>query len=408
MHRGIETRNLCAGYGETTVLSGVSIAPSGVFGILGPAGAGKSTLLKAICGDDGGVPEFWWTGSVAIPGGRHVEMLDQKARLYSGTITDFLNAECTAASPEIRRAGASRLLCKAGLSELVPHLHRPVGELSLARHKMLMIARALEADPVCLLLDEPLSGVSMQEESELLAFIQRLRERTTVVFVTHNKQHARSICSEICLVTGGGVAEVTPAGEFFDAPRTDIGREFLRSGSVWPAPVSDHRAPPPVPSSSPPPGTNYFRWTIRDLLGGMAQPGLYGQLGGDLQWLWHLGIRHVVNLTGHPGPGEALRAAGFEVTHFPIADMGVPDLKAAAALCGTLNACIGTGQPVAVHCRAGQGPTGTILASVLVSRGVGPIAAIERVRRSNPRYIETHGQTEFVHEFAEHVAQNTN
>lgn len=229
----VVTRNLRVGYGKTTVLSGVSIAPSGVLGILGAPGAGKSTLLRAIGGGRRQIPGLWRQGTIEIPRGRHVEFLDQCGRLPDCTISEFLDANCAARSPETRHAGAARLLCKAGLSHLVTHLDTGVDELSPAQQRMLMIARLLEADPVCVLLDEPFTDVCPSEAEPLHRFVRGLRGQTTVLLATRDREHARAVCTEICLLADQTIAEVTPAAEFFDSPSSDRGRKFLNSGGEY-------------------------------------------------------------------------------------------------------------------------------------------------------------------------------
>lgn len=424
----IRVRGLSAGYGDTTVLRDIhlDIPRTGIFGLMGPSGAGKSTLLRALGRWNHGIPSFWTTGSVSCdgreilaqgsPAAAHklLPLLGQKARLYGSTVAENLVADVpdhATMRPWQLRAVAQAILAPVGLwEEFCPLLDSPALNLSMAVHRKLLIARLLGPAPPGLLADEPLTDVSLAEEETLLDFIRQVSRSRVILVVLHNKQQALRLCDWICLVTGNRIAEVTPAAQFFAAPCTELGRRFLESGSCWPN-AGDEDEPACTPAfgrtaaiasaarARVPP--REFHWVIKDRLAGVQRPGLLGDADDELARLAGLGIKVLVSLTEEAFDAAKLTEFGIEGVHVSVPDMGVPTLPAAVDLCRRIAAWMEAGRPTALHCRAGLGRTGTLLAAALVFHGLDAVKAIERVRLVNPRYIQSDAQLQFVHRFAE-------
>ena len=96
---------------------------------------------------------------------------------------------------------------------------------------------------------------------------------------------------------------------------------------------------------------------------------------------------------------QLVREAGLWWKHLPIIDMEIPsqEFEDAWAVEGErIRHALRIGERVAFHCYAGLGRTGMIAARILVEFGVDPEMAIRRVRRDNPRRIQTKGQSNFV------------
>lgn len=147
-----------------------------------------------------------------------------------------------------------------------------------------------------------------------------------------------------------------------------------------------------------------FRWIIDGLLAGSGRPGLLNPAEEDWSFLRREGIRMVVSLTEtalDPPPSHW----GFAGIHFPISDMGTPaSPRAADDLCRQVVASIQRREPVLLHCKAGVGRTGTMLACCLVALGRTAEEAVFEVRRlSHNTYIETPAQERFVHHYAAYL-----
>lgn len=419
--------HLSVGFESEVVLREITfdIPCRGIFGVLGPAGVGKSTLVRTLGRWNDARPSFWVHGAVWYEGDdlirdidaptarRHFALLSQKARLYTATILDNVIADVHIHRPlraSEKRELAQEILSPLGLwSELEPVLRDEVLSLPIGTQRRVSLARLVAGGAVAILADEPLRDISEKEARELAELLMRLSERLSVVMVTHNQLEAREMCDTVCLLTAGRLVEVTPASEFFLRPKTDLGAQFLEYGNCWPP--TDPKAcsaaaihPPWEPDEEeklPRPGG--FHWVVDRLLGGMQQPGLLRDLETDLRALKQLGCRRLVTLTEERLSYERIHDFGITAAHFPITDMGVPGLSDARSICHQISSWVDDSLPTVLHCKAGLGRTGTMLACTLVYRGENPVRAIEQVRAINPYYIQSQEQLAFVDAFSRYL-----
>ena len=234
---GLEVEDVTVHFGGIVALEEVSLTvrPGEVVGIIGPNGAGKTTLFNVVCGFVRPT-----TGTVRLDGddqGRiHPHRLAalgvgrtlQGLGLFSGlTARENVMAGGTARS----RAGFWSALgglprssrdedalaerARAALDDLgVDAGGQLPATLPYAVQKKVALARALVAEPRLLLLDEPASGLSNVEMSELGSLIRRLAEqdRLAIALVEHHMDLVMSVCDRVVVLELGRViASGTPA-----------------------------------------------------------------------------------------------------------------------------------------------------------------------------------------------------
>jgi len=117
----------------------------------------------------------------------------------------------------------------------------------------------------------------------------------------------------------------------------------------------------------------------------------------DLLLLDAVGIRAVVGMLNIPVDSVIYRSAGFAHHLMPIPDGGVPTPEQFAEFVRFVRAQLLAGNPTAVHCAAGLGRTGTVLAGYLIAEGTPADVAINRIRQARPGAIETREQVRFLH-----------
>lgn len=163
---------------------------------------------------------------------------------------------------------------------------------------------------------------------------------------------------------------------------------------------------------------NFLWWVIPGTLAGMPMPFIHPErrmAGGgaldkfrdELPVLHAAGIRAVVSLLNLPGDAPVYESAGFSFVCLPVLDGGVPTPEQAREFIRFVNEQLVADRPVAVHCEAGLGRTGTLLAAYLISRGESASAAIERVRAAERAAVETVGQIQFLEQYAQRVRMET-
>ena len=134
----------------------------------------------------------------------------------------------------VRDKGALETIVRENLQvtglwdEVREDLHKSALKLSGGQQQRLCIARALTARPEVLLLDEPCSALDVKSTQVIEELLLRLKERYTIVIVTHNLFQARRISDDCMFLLNGRLWEQNTTGELFAAPRRQETREYLQ------------------------------------------------------------------------------------------------------------------------------------------------------------------------------------
>ncbi len=150
----------------------------------------------------------------------------------------------------------------------------------------------------------------------------------------------------------------------------------------------------------PPPG---FSWVDQPRLAALAHP----RSAEDLRWLRRNGIDVLVSLTEDPLPRNWVNDAGVLAVSVPVPDMEAPSDRQLDHILATIRRANDSGMGVAIHCAAGLGRTGTVLAAYLVAGGLPARAALIKVRNLRPGSVETLDQERAIEQYARKFALPT-
>jgi len=142
-----------------------------------------------------------------------------------------------------------------------------------------------------------------------------------------------------------------------------------------------------------------FVWVERGRLAGTGYPSSRGQL----RWLIDQGVSSILTLTPDPLPKDLTEGLPLTLGHVPMQDHAPPDQPSLDAAVKFLTERLGEGKSVAVHCLAGEGRTGCVLAAYLIkTKGMAADDALRSIRELKPELVESR-QESSVREFASRV-----
>jgi atypical dual specificity phosphatase len=139
-----------------------------------------------------------------------------------------------------------------------------------------------------------------------------------------------------------------------------------------------------------------FSWVEKPLLAAMGRP----ESLEELAWLRQQGAEVLLSLSEDPPRRDWVNEAGMMLVHVPIVDMEAPTPEQLDRCLSAIGRANEQQMGVVVHCTAGLGRTGVVLACYFVDKGLSAQNAIARVRRMRPGSIETDEQAEAVEDHA--------
>lgn len=152
-------------------------------------------------------------------------------------------------------------------------------------------------------------------------------------------------------------------------------------------------------------GPNGFSWLVPGRLAGTPWPGVVHDMDADLKALSRCGITMLITLTEKNFPQDALARHGLKNFHLPVYDQEPPTVAQMQMLLARMSAALRRGEVLAVHCLAGLGRTGTVLAAWLVREGLTAEEALRRVRLIDAQYVQSDVQEALLHEFENALLQ---
>ena len=240
----LEIQNIHKRFGALDVLRGVDIAveQGDVVAILGPSGSGKTTLLRCInfleTADSG---EMIFDGErfdLAHTSKKDVQRLRKKTGFVFQNYSLFQNktalqnvTEGLIIARKTPREQAMEIamgaLSKVGLADRAQSYP---SQLSGGQQQRVAIARAIATRPEIIYFDEPTSALDPELTGEVLFVMRDLAaEGMTMLVVTHEMGFARTVSSRVVFMENGVVVESAPSADFFERPREERTKAFLRT-----------------------------------------------------------------------------------------------------------------------------------------------------------------------------------
>jgi len=242
----LATEGLSLYYGQTQALKDVSLEmpEHKITALIGPSGCGKSTFLRCFNRMNDSIPGVRITGTVKVEGldvnhpavdleklRTRVGMVFQKSNPFPMSIAD--NVSYGPRMAGIRDKNrltelVERSLAQADLwEEVKDRLDSSALDLSGGQQQRLCIARTLANEPAIILLDEPASALDPISTAKIEETLAHLKERYTIVIVTHNLQQAARIADLTAFFMLGELIEHGGTTTMFTTPKHNVTEDYI-------------------------------------------------------------------------------------------------------------------------------------------------------------------------------------
>ncbi len=242
----IRVSDLHVSFGENEILHGINadFPAQRIITLIGPTGCGKTTLLRTLNRLNELVPSFHHSGQIELDGvdiysdihdvrevRRRIGMLFQRPNPFPQSIEENIAIGLRAhqiVPPREISWEIERELREVGLWDAVRNKLKesPFG-LSGGQQQLLCLARTLAIRPEVILLDEPTSSLDPVSTQRVEDLLTSLKERVTIIMVTHNVQQAARISDYAIFMYAGQIVEANTANELFINTQNRLTEDFL-------------------------------------------------------------------------------------------------------------------------------------------------------------------------------------
>lgn len=246
MSNAITAKNLCLWYGSAHALKNINmqILENNITALIGPSGCGKSTFLKTLNRMNDLIPGVKITGEVRYqdtdifaPGldvnalRKEIGMVFQKPNPFPMSIYDNIaygpRTHGIKSKAKLDELVEQSLRGAAIWDEVKDRLKKNALGLSGGQQQRLCIARALAVEPKVLLMDEPTSALDPISTSKIEELAMQLKERYTIVIVTHNMQQAVRISDRTAFFLLGELIEYDETEKLFSQPEDQRTEDYI-------------------------------------------------------------------------------------------------------------------------------------------------------------------------------------
>ena len=242
----ITVQDMCLWYGPTQALKNISIRipEKSITALIGPSGCGKSTFLKTLDRMNDLIPTVKITGEVKYRGQnifdpsvdvnelrRQIGMVFQKPNPFPMSIYDNIaygpRTHGIRAKARLDEIVEQSLRDAAIWDEVKDRLKKSALGLSGGQQQRLCIARALAVQPDVLLMDEPTSALDPISTSKIEELAIGLKDRYTIIIVTHNMQQAVRISDQTAFFLLGELVEYGDSEQMFAQPKDKRTEDYI-------------------------------------------------------------------------------------------------------------------------------------------------------------------------------------